>query len=431
VRSGWAVAVVGAVLLLGGCDADGEAQTSGVRVERVPIGPDPRVGAPFVGIGDRVLSVGPDGSSARAPEVMASASGGEWRAVRLPNAPESVLLAISRIDDRAVVVGRGIADSTDGGARGGGPVLVWTSRDGEHWTGGAVVASSTDEHLPTVQALGRDLVTSWDRDDRRIAIYRSRDGVAWQSGVIEGVAVNPGEHSVLSAAWREGGDAVVLVRFDGYPSQNSYDQTQFRSTDGGTTWAWEQCPLVGDAHCAGRIAAPGIIIRGDRSSVDDGRTWNRWRIRPEPAGVADGSASIGFASVDRVHPGVWLATADYARDAESGRTLLLRSTDGTTWRPARDLPSSCDYALLSPPLRVGVRWFMTSTCSSHGANPDARSHVVTGPLDATRFVRVPDTEVHAAGDDFTRMHPPLAVGDDVLVPVTGGPDGGYFLKLTP
>jgi hypothetical protein len=295
-----------------------------------------------------------------------------------------------------------------------------------------VVTSSTEQHLPVVQAMGRDLVMSWDREDRRVAIYRSRDGVAWHPGVIEGIAVNAGEHSVLSAAWREGSDSVVLVRFDGYPSQNSYDRTQFRSTDGGTTWAWEQCPLAGASTCADRIAAPGIIIRGDRSSVDNGRTWKRWRVRPEPAGVADGSAvPIGFVSLDRVRPNVWLATASYAQDAESGRTLLLRSTDGTTWQPTTDLPGSCGYALLSPPIRADARWFTTSTCSSHGPISEARFRVITGNRAATRFVRVPGTGVRIGVDDYTRMGPPLAVGGEILVPVTGNPDRDYFLNLAP
>jgi hypothetical protein len=388
-----------------------------------------------ISLGDSLVGPAPwpnDGRQATAPSwpprVLVSDDAKHWRAVDLPGAPPNVRLnprGIAQVGGRAVVAG--MIEGRDQRE-----LLVWVSRDGDTWRGGAVPTVSSASWIPDLVAAGARLLFAALSERGRVAIHHTRDGESWQQGIVQSVEASPNPR--LVQAWTEDDDLVALLAVG---AQDGPDPVQIRSRDGGKTWRQERCPAT-PKHCGVRLAARGLELRGLHASTDEGETWERIRFRPE---IADADPDAPFRpeprSLRRAGDG-WLMTAAYSRNQESHHEILLHSTDGRTWR--RLVPAApCDSSpgdpssTVSPPRRAAGRWYTAYVCTTWADNPefdgvdDARVYVGDRRGERWDWIGgVPLVEV----DELLRFDGRLLVpfGGSIS---PGGPVTAGFLEIVP
>ncbi len=423
------VAGVALLLAVTACGAAAAPDRAGARapvVATITV----RAAVPPVAVvraGRALVGIPVDQATTRRPEVLVSDDdGATWRTVRLPDAPDAIVLdprALRRAAGLVVLSARGSAPVTNDvgtfvGA--GGPVLAWTTRDGRTWRGGTVVAVGPPLDLQVVVAAARTLLLPVRETDGTVAIYHATPRSAWRRGVVQGMRVERGESDLVPDAWKGEGDLVGVLRAG--TARDPFALREIRSRDGGRTWQREACPPT-RAPCAPRLAARGLVLRGESVTVDGGKTWRPVQVVPRPRAR---EVPVRFTSVARVRGG-WIATATILR-GEDAVDLLLRSADGRTWRGMIDFRAcrgeQADSFEVAKPVRADHGWYTVVSCG-RAAEGTVRAWVARGDGSGRGWSAVPGTTGTAPLD------PPLRQGRRVLVPQADDRGVHAILAITP
>lgn len=331
----------------------------------------PRLRAP-VGVGDvLVVDAGRGETQGDGEELVRSTDlGATWSIVDLPGRPEVVDLELHRVDDALAVVGE-LRDDSAAAHDLGDAVYLWLSSDGLHWQGGRIAVPR-----PTGDRASVRQVTRLD-------------------------------------------DGALMATID----LADDEERVVRSDDGARTWRPAPCPEPNrTSEGCRRPYEPERVgplwIRDDPReraaepewSTDQGRTWRR----PELPGVGG-----RFTRLDAVElrGGGWLvlATTEHTGNDEiETRNHLFRLDEDLRGQRVLDPDPRCRSAsseVTSPPVALGDRWLVRSTCS----NPD------DGPVRSLVYQLDPDGRdprlVAGTETDAAHYQEPIVLDDVVLLPV--------------
>jgi hypothetical protein len=398
-----------------GCSGDDAPQASRHDAPRAPAIDG------WVVLGDRVIAVDatPDG-----PPLMATSldGGRTWRRTKLPGAPPKLALSKPHAGAGVVtVVGRDTAQPANVpvGAEFDNTMFVWTSADGLVWRGATLELERGFVTPPSAaSAAGLLLVAGQTRDALELFVSSDRGGTWRRARVVpEGVSFPP-----LARAWREGGRLSLLAQPDPWwqTPRIGVGTTIFVSDDRGATWRALPCP----EGCPDGLQADGLATNATGRLVSkDGGPWRpvkvdgrapgdkAWCRRPDSPGgdCVDPPVLKSLVAVD----GGWLAVAGGSVEHETTFEMLLRSSDGHSWR--QTLPSDpCAKELserqstVSQPELIDGHWYVTYNCWTY-QDPN-KAAVYVGNREGDRFQLVAGTE-----QERVTLGIPLAFRGGVLV----------------
>lgn len=375
-------AIVGVLLMVGGCVASGD---DGLGLDGPPLPPpEPLVSLDsFTAAGIRAVRVQPKADRdlyldmrAGTPPVLAA--GGSL--VALTTDSEGDVLSVVRSAD----LGK-----------------TWRSVDLPGVTA-SLVRLVLAEAGPLVVATG-----GTDRD----SAWVTGDGQGWRGGP---VPTQP-DGALLAPAVRQPDGRVVVG------TQGSGDARLVLTADGGATWQVVECPATfrpaGSPRCEVPSDAGGQLwLRGADVSLDAGRTWK--------------PVTVGASNVPRVESAVglpgggWLGSAVTLPAPTTRAGLLVRSTDGVAWQPVVESPCGAGQGgTVSRPRAFGDRWLVTWTCVDDNDAPQ-RSHLYLVDRDGSQGRVLVTVDRPGAW-----LGAPAAVGDTVVVPEVHERGQVTFLQL--
>ncbi len=436
----WFAAVGCAAALLAGCGdpdaADGPTETvepaPTVPVEAQFEGPLPGWNGPrsVVAHGGAYFAIAGDQPDS---ELIRSEDLRSWQPVDLPGSGPRMSLSLGATEPGGVlaVSGRVVETEPVGETTMDVPIaayMVWTSADGVEWERGPVIEGLNPFDSPTVYEAGGALAAGYAEPEGRFTVLR-RDGAdEWQVEEIQELSrpedqiqYSPGGYSWhqggLEQLWAEG-DALVGVAWLS-PDDSSEGTAQFevRSTDRGATWDVRRCDER-DGRCGGYgLRAEGLLIRGERSSVDEGASWRDVSVQAEE------SCTPELSSVTKVGSG-WVGVGSVHVGGGPSTDGLFHSSDGRSWTATR--APACDEAegegsyTYSAPVEFNGSWWSVYSEYPH----------LSEEAPAPRLLRSDDLGVTWIEAELAGLHgqlagAPLAVGDELLIPIARiDPTGG-------
>lgn len=239
-----------------------------------------------------------------------------------------------------------------------GPDAIWTSRDGMSWTLASTRGIAPVQRGDRVNVLRRtatgflaagENVPPGDAAASSPVVWTSSNGVTWRrlgaaqlhlaaGGTVAGItfAATSGKSAVISGIVTRTVRGNVTARTPG----------EWRSTDGGATWAAVTIPVSNGAENAvaglaatatGFVAIrPGQSRRAGADAVAyvsaDGA---RWKF----AATLTGHGGLGVGVVNGGPAGAVVT------GQSGGATVAFTSVDGTSWRPAGTLASATGQAI--------------------------------------------------------------------------------------
>jgi hypothetical protein len=227
------------------------------------------------------------------------------------------------------------------------PVAVWTTTDGQHWTGAATPAEMAGLTVDAVASNGGLVVLAGDTGWNRPAIWTTTDGTTWQ-------------REALSAAFKDAHFAGVAAVGNGFVLTGSTGAARptccvgggsdttpaaWVSADGAT---WKSAVVEGASAAIGDQIGPdfvgsaGLVAWGGRDASHgwtspDGR---RWSAVAKPA---------GYPVIPRASDGIRIVGDSYAAGDQEAFWV---SSDGVIWQAlgatgaAGQMPASADAEFL-------------------------------------------------------------------------------------
>ena len=350
---------------------------------------------PFAGA---LWTVAGSGSGSEEQRLVRSADGTTWRDVELPGAPARMTFAAAApqvLGGTLAVTGRGLEVTTNEAGSQEAPTGqfdVWTTSDGVRWDAGPHLDLAAPFETPPVRRAGGSLVVGATGTDGTFHLFRRGADGRWTEAQAQ-VTVPPGTAASVGPVWAEDGATVGQLDFTNLVgvagnrdlSSGPRPPEHLRSTDGGRTWTTSPCGTEPVYTCGGTgITARGLLVRGNRSSTDEGRTWQPVAVTPAPG---DRCPELVFRSVTAVDGG-WVADASFDYAGGPSDQVLLRSTDGASWTystPGR-CPSPDDTnSTYSPLARYDGRWWTAKSTADGEAGP-VRSTLLSS-TDGRRWTR--------------------------------------------
>lgn len=423
--------LVPGVVACGDEGGDGGGARPQVDVDRFDIGVS--LDQPIV-LGDTLLagsgshSLGADGVG-----LYRSDDRGEtWEPAEPPGVPGWIDLHLASpalVDDGlAAVSGRLRVEDPAGGLPPTGDAYVWTTSDGTTWRGGrltgpgpsVVTVHGVDGLLVAATTTGR----SRPGGEQRLELYRSADdGASWTRAGVTGLTVLPDQVIEVVDLWRlgDGRLAAGLSRevLGASSDDPPLDRTALVSADDGATWTAAPCP----------VEAPRWSSECRRPDEPAGVTLDEIDPPAEAVDVEEDPPSLEGAV--ELPGGGWLAAASAQETGDKNHGFVLRSDDGSSWRPILS-PDDCaaredierSNSWYSTPVSFGEGWLVAYACGDVIGTAESTLYLLDA--DGTNPTEIPD----AALPDGLGYGQPLTVGagDDVLV-LAGGDEGSASLVV--
>lgn len=342
--------------------------------------------------------------------VVSHDDGRTWRAADLPDQPPELELMRSphglvADGDLIAVLGRDPTSASPVLPVAKSQFFVWTTTDGDRWEAHVIDTSGGVVGEPAAAAVGSVLVASTSTSVG-FDVFASHDrGASWQRAEVTGLEQAPFEGLTLVDATATGDRLQMVVG----PITGSGSRAQvLTSHDQGLSWSAAPC-----GHDCVDPARPGVPdVRDGEVSTDGGATWHEIEIDPPPRGD-DGP----YLSTPVEVPGGWLASGTTYDVGDVMYGMLLRSSDGRSWRQM--LPDPCaggrPNSDVSRPFRFRDRWYVTYRCADLMI-PDS-AVLYDGGTDARSFDPVDGTE-----RDDVSFGDPILDGDRLLLPEFGDED---------
>jgi hypothetical protein len=337
--------------------------------------------------------------------VVVSHDGGRtWRVADLPDQPRELVLMRSPYGlltdgELMAVLGRDPTSTSPTLPVARSQFIVWTTTDGDRWEAHVIDTSGGVVGEPTVAAVGPVLVASTSTSVG-FDVFTSRDrGVSWQRTEVTGLDQAPFEGLAMEDASATGDRLQMVVG----PITSPGDRRQvLTSQDGGDSWSAAPC----ERDCLGP-GQPGVPeLQHGQVSTDGGATWHEIVIDPPSRGDENPRLSTPVEV-----PGGWLASASDSEAGDIGYGMLLRSSDGRSWKQM--IPDPCGggrpNSSVSDPFRFQDRWYATYGCADLMFPESAVLY--DGGTDARSFEPVEGTE-----RDAVAFGDPIHDGDRLLLP---------------
>lgn len=329
--------------------------------------------------------------------------GRTWRAVVLPDQP--VELVVDDFEgpldgDLIAVAGHDPTSASPVLPVARSQFIVWTTTDGDAWNRVLLDTSGPLVGEPAVAMVGPVLVASTSTSVG-FDVFTSADrGASWQQARVTGL-----EHVPFQALAVEHADATgEQLRLVVHPTTWSDRRRQeLTSADGGRSWSAAPCPQ----DCAPPPVRGTPVVKDGQVTTDGGVTWHDIVVEPPP----EGDDGPYLSTRVEVEDG-WLAAASSSEVGDIEHGMLLRSSDGRSWRQVlapEPCPASRPNTAVGDPVRFRGRWYVTYGCADLGFAVFAV--VYQGGDDARSFEPVDGTE-----RDGVNFGPPLTAGDHLLLP---------------
>lgn len=289
-----------------------------------------------------------------------------------------------------------------GGVPDGG-VVAWTSRDALAWTRQTASGFVAGDQVAGLARTASGFVavgSARSGKGSHAVMWTSRDGRGWTRNEGESLAPPDGGTVTGLRGVAAFGDTVVMhgtlrttavVRNNKKKVQRTTEAEAFwRSPDGGRAWSPVTIPQAqgSSGHAVAAVATRAGLFVAREASHATGRKKNRKTVRYAVIfGSRDGQT---WAPVGRLSPGGYQRLGGLRGDpsgltalvpVSGGKTAVLTSGDGATWRQVADLPGGRAFtgAALAPqgPVvtgRVGDQAYLTVAGASDvnlAAVPDA------------------------------------------------------------
>ena len=414
------------VALLAGCgdpDAAGDASPTLVPVYVALTGTLPTTSRSVVAHGGAYFAIAENGDGTES-ELVRSADLRSWQPVDLPGRAARMSLHLGATASGGVlaVSGRVVETETAGGVTMDVPIgaaMLWTSADGTAWEQGPVLDGLGPFATPIVHEAAGVLAAGYAEEDGRFTLLRREGTGEWEAQEVPELSV-PSEQLTqlggrvlhqgdLQHLWTEG-DALVGVAWVSSADGSAPDPDhELRSTDRGATWEVRSC--AEEWRCGGfGLRTDGLLVRGARSSTDEGASWQDVSIPSGPF-----FCDPELSSVTRVGAG-WVGVGSVHVAGGPSNDGLFHSADGRNWTATR--APACDEAegessyTYSAPVEFEGSWW--SVYAEH--------LWLTETTPQPRLLRSDDlglswTEVEVSGLNSGVPGDPLVVGDELLIPL--------------
>lgn len=298
-------------------------------------------------------------------------------------------------------------------AQSGSTGLVRSTDQGRTWSSVELPRRRDTAHPLVLQRFGEAVVTFMSEQPAGPShIWTTTDGEHWKGG--EPLTL-PETADGLTAVGGElpDGRLIIPLGSDDGPEQ------ALVSGDDGSTWQVAPCPAVAareEFGCMGLTpGGEGLWLTLHYVSLDEGRTWQRLKVAPDPEPMGDDQ----LRGIVPLAGGGWLGTVTdvVVKDGSLAEVrYVARSDDGLTWAPAIEHPCNGLPDIygegFSPPAALGdAGWVTAIDCKQAGKvarselyrlGPDGRDPKLLDTLEDGSFGT------------------PAASGDVVVVPETDG-----------